>query len=241
MPFPWAAVIPAAISAVGSFIGGERANSAQIQAAREQMAFQERMSSTAHQREVKDLRAAGLNPILSTRLGGASSPGGAMPNIRDSLGDAARSGASTALTAKLNDAQIDQIKADVLKKNAETMESIQKTGTLKSQQNLFDETAYKTANEGKATFLGLPYVAPRAEGQIREINQRTQNLAVDNLAKRYGLSTAQAAAALADIDRSFYESKIGRGLRLTEMAVSAANPLVNSADAVSRMAKRHED
>lgn len=65
-----------------SYRGQMQTNAMNLGVAREQMRFQERMSSTAHQREVTDLRKAGLNPILSAG-GGASSPGGAAPNIRN--------------------------------------------------------------------------------------------------------------------------------------------------------------
>jgi len=66
-----------------SYKGASEANRANTALAREQMAFQERMSSTAHQREVADLRAANLNPVLSAKYGGASTPSGAMPTIQN--------------------------------------------------------------------------------------------------------------------------------------------------------------
>lgn len=53
-------------------------NSAEALANRE---FQERMSNTAYQRTVEDMKKAGLNPILAFANGGASTPGGSSATI----------------------------------------------------------------------------------------------------------------------------------------------------------------
>lgn len=71
------AVVGSVISGGLSFLGGESQNESNQAISREQMDFQERMSSTAYQRSMRDMRKAGLNPILAYKQGGASSPSGA--------------------------------------------------------------------------------------------------------------------------------------------------------------------
>lgn len=90
---------------LGGFIGDKgarEANRQNLQIAREQMAFQERMSNTAYQRAAGDLEAAGLNRILAM-TGPSSSPQGAratMVNPRAGRAEAVQKAAHTALALK---------------------------------------------------------------------------------------------------------------------------------------------
>lgn len=105
----------AAILGGAALGGGLLTNIASARQAKKQRAWQQWMSSTAHQREVQDLRAAGLNPILSATGGhGASTPAGAMPEFRDPVAPAI----ATTFKAGLEAAETDKAKAQAKREEA---------------------------------------------------------------------------------------------------------------------------
>lgn len=101
-------VVPG-VSGALDIVGTVMQNDASARQAARQMDFQREMSSTAHQREVADLRAAGLNPILSATGGsGASTPSGAMAPQSNVFKDAF----SSAVEVMRTIAETDRLRAE---------------------------------------------------------------------------------------------------------------------------------
>ena len=129
-------------------------NDQNVSLQREQMSWEENLANTAHQREVADLKAAGLNPILSVNKG-AATPVVAPAHVDSSSANILQ-GNRNAIEAQLN-----------------TMSTMQQIKLAKTQQVVNSAVAVKTGEEARRQALENDYLEYQTQKRRFEEKRRS--------------------------------------------------------------------
>lgn len=209
------AIFPGIGTAVGGVIGAGGALLSNLMgnaSAKRQMEYQERLSGTAHQREVNDLRAAGLNPILSARLGGSSTPPGATfqpSNMGEQLGSAIGN------SAKMYALELPALESSIRQQAAQSeaayasAESSRADAVLKlgQAQAVMPDIRLKDATRHRIEALTKPEVGETlAHAALMREQRNVQEFSARNIQEETELAKARAANERARLGRVEWES-----------------------------------
>lgn len=197
------------LGGVASYFGQKETNAAnkqmnednnllQIQLAKENRDFQERMSNTAHQREADDLKAAGLNRILTATGGsGASAPTGNVATTNAAkMENVLGSGVSSALASA-------NLYKDLEMANSQKALNASAIDLQATQKNVNTATAMKAAADTDVSLLtryekGLRNEA--LESQLEAVKEQAQadlkRARIDNKMVEYDAIQTRAKNAI---------------------------------------------
>lgn len=193
----------------GSLLGGafgssaqSRANRANIRLQRENQAFLERMENTSWQRGVKDMIAAGINPMLAVSQGGAGSPSTSAATVipEDAMARAVSSASDKAMrTMELRNVQA-QVKINEQKAEQETLET-ERQKIAMGRGHVEDEHGNIILPERAWWTDALRN--SRAAADLKELEQR-----VAEAISGYQVNSARAASMIAEREVDIRELEV---------------------------------
>lgn len=204
-------IAAAGISGLSSLAGGLIGNASARSEARKNRKWQEYMANTAHQREVADLRAAGLNPILSATGGsGAPTGSGAQAQQSDPITPAVSSAMQmfkTSMDAVLTQAQAAKESNSALKLLAEAnmipitskyTQALTEQASSGASLNWVNQVGQSQKNQIQLMLLEMP--------DFRKLTQ--ENFKLDNSIKNLDFQSAEQEILrlknAGEIDRSTF-------------------------------------
>lgn len=183
----WGAIIGAAASLAGGYAQNAQQSGAstdQRHFAREMWQKQLEQDNKAIYRQTKDLRRAGLNPILAAKGGGANTPssqGYQTPQYKDIISPAV----NTALTARANQATQELQETQGVMGEANIKRTYQDISNMKEAQKLTKEQTEQVALASLHIQLQMEQTKEQTKNLISSTKMLDENTAKVNMENRF--------------------------------------------------------